>query len=95
MNSLYKRKKGLRVKEYIEKRALEISKYLVNNNSTVRMAASHFEVSKSTAHQDLSVRISAINPGLAREVRKVLDKNKAERHIRGGLATKIKFSHGN
>ncbi len=90
-NSMYKEIKGQRLREYIERRTLEMAKYTVNNNSTVRATAKYFGVSKSTAHQDLSVRIYALNPVLAAEVRKVLDKNKAERHIRGGMATKTKY----
>jgi putative DeoR family transcriptional regulator (stage III sporulation protein D) len=88
---MYKEIKGQRLREYIERRTLEMAKYTVNNNSTVRATAKYFGVSKSTAHQDLSVRIYALNPVLAAEVRKVLDKNKAERHIRGGMATKTKY----
>lgn len=76
---------------YIEERAVEIANYIVERNATVRQAAKRFGVSKSTVHKDVSERLSLINPGLSSEVRKVLDTNKAQRHIRGGLATKEKY----
>ena len=77
----------------IEKRAIELAHYIINSKDTVRGAASKFGVSKSTVHKDLSERLLKINPALAKDVRKILDKNKAERHIRGGMATKLKYSH--
>lgn len=77
----------------IEKRAIELAYYIINSKDTVRGAASKFGVSKSTVHKDISERLLKINPILAKEVRKILDKNKAERHIRGGMATKLKYSH--
>ena len=77
----------------IEKRAVELAHYIINSKDTVRDAASKFGVSKSTVHKDISERLLKINPVLAKEVRKILDKNKAERHIRGGMATKLKYSH--
>lgn len=83
------------MKGYIEERALEIGKYIIDSNATVRQTAKQFGVSKSTVHKDVSERLSYINPGLAHEVRKVLDVNKAERHIRGGLATKVKYLQQN
>ena len=67
--------------------------YIIENDATVRQAAKHFGVSKSTVHKDVSERIEHVNPALASEVRKVLDVNKAERHIRGGLATREKYLH--
>ena len=76
----------------IEKRAIELAHYIINSKDTVRGAASKFGISKSTVHKDLSERLLKINPVLAKEVRKILDKNKAERHIRGGMATKLKYS---
>ena len=76
----------------IEKRAIELAHYIINSKDTVRGAASKFGISKSTVHKDLSERLLKINPILAKEVRKILDKNKAERHIRGGMATKLKYS---
>ena len=77
----------------IEKRAIELAHYIINSEDTVRGAASKFGINKSTVHKDLSERLLKINPVLAKEVRKILDKNKAERHIRGGMATKLKYSH--
>ena len=79
------------MKEYIEERAMEIGTYIIESNATVRQTARRFGVSKSTVHKDVSDRLTYINPALAKEVRKVLDINKAERHIRGGLATKEKY----
>lgn len=81
------------MKEYIEERVLEIGTYIVESNATVRQTAKKFGVSKSTVHKDVSERLEHINPSLAAEVRKVLDVNKAERHIRGGLATREKYLH--
>lgn len=79
------------MKDYIEERAIEIAKYIIKTGATVREAAKVFKVSKSTVHKDVSERLPKINPGIWEEVRKVLDQNKAERHIRGGRATKIKY----
>lgn len=81
------------VKNYIEERATEIAEYIIENNATVRQAAKHFGISKSTVHKDVTERLTAINHALAAETRKVLDINKSERHIRGGLATKEKYLH--
>ncbi len=81
------------MKEYIEERAVEIGTYIIDSNATVRQTAKKFGVSKSTVHKDVSERLIWINPVLASEVRKVLDVNKAERHIRGGMATKEKYAH--
>lgn len=81
------------MKGYIEERALEIGTYIIESNATVRQTAKKFGVSKSTVHKDVSERLVQVNPSLAAEVRKVLDVNKAERHIRGGLATKEKYLH--
>lgn len=75
----------------IEKRAKALANYIIETNSTVRAAAKQFNVSKSTVHKDISERLEKINPSLAIEARKVLEKNKQERHIRGGLATKQKY----
>ena len=77
----------------IEERAIELAHYIIDSKDTVRGAAKKFNVSKSTVHKDLSERILKINPSLAHEVRQILDENKAERHIRGGMATKAKYSH--
>lgn len=81
------------MKAYIEKRAVEIGTYIIDSNATVRQTAKKFGISKSTVHKDVSERLVYINPTLAREVRKVLDVNKAERHIRGGMATREKYLH--
>lgn len=81
------------MKEYIEARAIEIANYIIENNATVRQAAKQFGVSKSTVHKDITDRLSQINPSLAGDTRQVLDVNKSERHIRGGLATKEKYLH--
>lgn len=81
------------MKDYIEKRAVEIANYIIEHKATVRQAARHFGISKSTVHKDVSERLCSINRALAKEARTVLDVNKAERHIRGGLATKEKYLH--
>ena len=79
------------MKDYIEERAIDIANYIIENNTTVRQAAKQFGISKSTVHKDVTERLMQINPVLATEARKVLDLNKSERHIRGGLATKDKY----
>ena len=81
------------MKEYIEERAIEIAQYIIENNATVRQTAKAFGISKSTVHKDVSERLNQIHPTLATEVRKVLDVNKSESHIRGGLATREKYLH--
>ena len=81
------------MKTYIEERAIEIARYIIDNNTTVRQAAKHFGISKSTVHKDVTERLVQVNPSLAAEARKVLDVNKSERHIRGGLATREKYLH--
>lgn len=81
------------MREDIEKRALEIGHYIVEKSATVRQTASVFRVSKSTVHKDVTERLPAIDHTLSDEVRTVLNVNKAERHIRGGLATKEKYLH--
>ena len=77
----------------IEERAVQLAQYIIDSKDTVRGAAKKFGVSKSTVHKDVSERLLKINPALAHEVRGILDENKAERHIRGGMATKLKYSH--
>ena len=79
------------MKGYIEERAVDIACYIVHENATVRQAAKRFGISKSTVHKDVTTRLGTINPALAQAVRVVLDVNKQERHIRGGLATKDKY----
>lgn len=81
------------MKDYIEERAINIANYIIENNATVRQTARQFGISKSTVHKDVTDRLSQINPTLAAEARKVLDINKSERHIRGGLATREKYLH--
>ena len=76
----------------IEERAIELAHYIIDSKDTVRGAAKKFGISKSTVHKDVSERLKKINPALAKEVRLILDENKAERHIRGGMATKLKYS---
>ena len=76
----------------IEERAIALAHYIIDSKDTVRGAAKKFGVSKSTVHKDVSERLEKINPALARQVRVILDENKAERHIRGGMATKMKYS---
>jgi len=75
----------------IEERAINLAHYIIDTKDTVRGAAAKFGVSKSTVHKDVSQRLLSINYALALEVRKILDENKAERHLRGGLATKLKY----
>lgn len=75
----------------IDERAVKLAQYIINSKDTVRGTAKKFGISKSTVHKDVTERLKKINPVLAREVRKILNKNKAERHIRGGLATKAKY----
>jgi len=77
--------------ERLEKRACELAVYIIETGATVRAAAKHFDISKSTVHKDLSVRLPQCNRILYDQVRKILDLNKQERHIRGGLATRRKY----
>jgi len=79
------------MKDYIEERVLELANYILETGATVRACAKKFRVSKSTVHKDLTDRLLEINSGLAADVKAVLDNNKAERHIRGGLATQQKY----
>lgn len=81
------------LKAYIEERVAEIANYIIEEKATVRQAAKKFGVSKSTIHKDCTDRLGQINPSLAKEVRSVLDINKKERHIRGGMATREKYLH--
>ncbi len=75
----------------IEERVIEVAHYIIDSKDTVRGSAKKFGVSKSTIHKDVSQRLEKINKALYTEVRKILNENKAERHIRGGLATKRKY----
>ncbi|MGN0202898.1 MAG: sporulation transcriptional regulator SpoIIID [Coprococcus sp.] len=81
------------MKDYIEERAVDIAHYIIETRATVRQTASKFGISKSTVHKDVTERLIQINPSLASEARKVLDINKSERHIRGGMATREKYLH--
>lgn len=82
------------MKDYIEKRALEIAQYIIETGATVREAAKTHKVSKSTVHKDMSERLPRINAQMYRQVKRILEKNKAERHIRGGKATFLKYKNG-
>ncbi len=82
------------MKGIVEERAVDLGEYIVENKTTVRAAAKQFGVSKSTVHMDVSQRLRKLNPQLYNEVREVLDINKSQRHIRGGLATKEKYKNG-
>ncbi len=77
----------------IEERAVEIAKYIVDHKATVRETAKAFGISKSTVHKDVTERLPKINKNLAEATREVLDVNKSERHIRGGMATREKYLH--
>ena len=79
------------VKGNMEERAQELALYIIENKATVRAAAGRFGISKSTVHKDLSERLPAINRGLYQQVKEILNENKAERHIRGGIATRKKY----
>ncbi len=79
------------MKEYIEQRATSVANYIVETNATVRETAKKFGISKSTVHKDITERLAKINVELANSAKKVLETNKQERHIRGGLATKKKY----
>lgn len=83
----------LGLKTYIEERAVEVAKFMIHTNATVRETAKKFGISKSTVHKDITDRVERIDPELAKSVRAVLEVNKAERHIRGGLATREKYLH--
>lgn len=81
----------MNLKGNMEERAQELALYIIENKTTVRSAASRFGISKSTVHKDLSERLPAINRALYRQVKEILNENKAERHIRGGIATRKKY----
>ena len=81
------------MKDYMEERAIIFSHDIIENQSTVRDTAKKFSISKSTVHKDVTERLKHIDPDLYEDVRCVLNKNKAERHLRGGLATKRKYEH--
>ena len=81
------------MKDYIEERAIKVANYIIESNATVRQTAKRFGISKSTVHKDVTDRLMQINPSLASDARQVLDLNKSERHIRGGMATREKYLH--
>ena len=81
------------MKGAVEERAVELGEYIIENNATVRAAAKKFHISKSTVHKDVSDRLQTVNPQLYGRVRQVLEVNKAQRHIRGGIATREKYRH--
>ncbi len=75
----------------LERRAQELAVYIIENRTTIRDAAKHFGISKSTVHKDISERLSQSQPALFEQVKQILDRNKAERHLRGGYATRRKY----
>lgn len=79
------------MKGIVEERAVELGEYIIESKATVRKAAKKFGVSKSTVHKDVAERLKYVDPQLYREVKSVLEVNKAQRHIRGGLATRKKY----
>lgn len=79
------------MKDYMEQRAINIANYIIESGATVRQTAYVFKVSKSTVHKDVAERLEKINKSIWEQVKTILDKNKAERHIRGGIATKLKY----
>ena len=81
------------MKDYIEERAVEVAYYIIETRATVRKEKKKFGISKSTVHKDCTERLQQIDLGLAEQARKVLDVNKSERHIRGGVATREKYRH--
>jgi len=82
------------MKGAVEERAVELGEYIIEHKTTVRGAAAKFHVSKSTVHKDVSERLRAVDPQLYGEVKQILDINKAQRHIRGGMATRRKYRAG-
>jgi putative DeoR family transcriptional regulator (stage III sporulation protein D) len=79
------------LKNYIEERVIDLANYIIEHKATVRYAAKVFGISKSTVHKDVTERLNSIDKKLSKQIRKILEINKAERHIRGGQATKEKF----
>lgn len=79
------------MKQAVEERAIELGEYIIESRATVRRTAKKFGISKSTVHKDVSQRLQNLNPSLYNEVKEVLEYNKSERHLRGGLATKNKY----
>ncbi len=81
----------LRVKERIEERAVTLAQYIIESGATVRAAAARFGLSKSTVHKDISERLAQLRPALYEQAKAVLERNKAQRHLRGGAATRRKY----
>ena len=79
------------MKGFVEQRAVQLGEYIIQSKATVRKTAKKFGISKSTVHKDVSERLKKVNPQLYREVKSVLEINKAQRHIRGGMATRRKY----
>ena len=79
------------MKQYIVERALELGTFIIENRTTVRAAAQTFGISKSTVHKDVTESLRILNSSMAKYVKKIMEENKAERHIRGGEATRIKY----
>jgi len=79
------------VKGIVEERAVELGEYIIENKTTVRGAAKKFGVSKSTVHKDVAQRLKYVDPQLYKQVKQILEINKAQRHIRGGMATRLKY----
>ena len=82
------------MREFMETRACDLAAYIIENRATIRNAAAHFGISKSTVHKDLTERLPRCNHGLYLQVKDILEVNKAERHIRGGIATRNKYKKG-
>ena len=85
----------LALQDFMEQRACKLAVYIIENRATVRAAAKKFGVSKSTVHKDLTERLAQVDHGLYRQVKQILEVNKAERHIRGGEATRNKYRKTN
>ena len=85
--------RGGNMQNYIEERTIELAHYIIENKVTVRAAAKKFGISKSTVHKDITERLQKINPSMASEAKKILDENKSQRHIRGGIATRNKYKN--
>jgi len=81
------------LKDYISERVILLAEYIIENKATVRKTAKEFNISKSTVHKDVTERLISVNKELAKKAKVVLDENKADRHIRGGLATKQKYEN--
>ena len=81
------------MRDYISERVITLAQYMIDHKATVRATAKKFGISKSTVHKDISERLQRINPALFSEAKEILDENKAERHIRGGIATRNKYAN--